>query len=274
MPAERSELETFLGAVRFFTRLPVPEAFGQDMDDPAARTGIMRYFPAVGLVVGVLAGLAFAVTFFFWPKTLAVLAAIAIAMLVTGARHENGWGATVDAFCGGGNRGQVLAGLRESGVGRFGVVALILLLLARFFALIEVEMQLVPVALIAGHAVSRLCSVCVFHLLGEADPESAPENGQEDDRENDRKTEEEAAPSSGGALGRNELILAAVAALLPVLLLSPLQTIPALLFAAAATFWLWRLFRRRIGGHTAECLSAVQQLSEVAFYSGLLCALA
>jgi adenosylcobinamide-GDP ribazoletransferase len=269
---ERSELETFLGAIRFFTRLPVPEVFGQDMDERAA----MRYFPAVGLVVGVPAALAFAITFFFWPKTLAVLAAMAAAMLMTGARLENGWGAMVDAFCGGGAREKILAAMRESGIGRFGVVGLILLLLARFFALIEVEMQLVPVALIAGHAVSRLCSVYVFHLLGEADPkddrEKDGESHRENDPENGGKTEEAVSPASG-TLGRSEWILAAVTALLPVLLLSPLQSIPALFFAAAATFWLWRLFGRRIGGRTGECLSAVQQLSEVAFYGGLLFAL-
>jgi adenosylcobinamide-GDP ribazoletransferase len=259
MPA-RSELETFLGAIRFFTRLPVPEVFALDRDDPAARTGVMRYFPAVGLVVGALAALVFAVTIVFWPKTLAVLAAMVAAMLATGAQHENGGGAALDGFCGVGERGKILAGMRESGIGRFGVVGLILLLLARFCALnalTEVEIML---ALVAGHAVSRLCSASVFHALGEACPDGVLENGQE-------------AHPSGGRLGKNDLILAAATAALPVLLLPPLQSIPALLFAAGATFWLGRLFRRRIGGHTGECLSAVQQLSEVAFYSGLLCAL-
>jgi adenosylcobinamide-GDP ribazoletransferase len=271
--SKRSELESFFGAIRFFTRLPVPEAFGQDMSDPAARAGAMRYFPAVGLVVGALAGLVFAISTVFWPKTLAVLAAIATAMVVTGARHENGWGAMVDAFCGGGGREKVLAGMRETGIGRFGVVGLILLLVARFCALIEVEMLLVLVALIAGHAVSRLCAASVFHMLDEIRPENAQASDLESDLEDgDRKIEETGAAASG-VLGKNELILAAVAAALPVLLLSPAQSIPALLFAAAATFWLWRLFKRRIGGHTVECLSAVQQLSEVAFYSGLLCVL-
>ena len=41
--------------------------------------------------------------------------------------------------------------------------------------------------------------------------------------------------------------------------------------ALLATFWLTRMFRRRIGGYTGDCLGAVQQLAEVAFYSGLLC---
>ena len=43
------------------------------------------------------------------------------------------------------------------------------------------------------------------------------------------------------------------------------------LFAALATLWLARMFGRRIGGYTGDCLGATQQLSEVAFYCGLLC---
>ena len=113
-------------------------------------------------------------------------------------------------------------------------------------------MLLVPVALIAGHAVSRLCSTGVFHVLDYA------------------RADGKAKPFTD-KLGKNDLIFAAVTALLPVLLLSPLQSIPALLFAGGATFWLWRLFKRRIGGYTGDCLGAVQQLAEVAFYSGLLC---
>ena len=210
------------------------------------------FFPAVGLIIGLLAGLAFAVTSFFWPKTLAVLAAMAAAILLTGALHEDGWSDMVDGFGGGWDKEKILSIMRDSCIGSFGSVGLAMLLLVRFFALIEVDMLLVPVALIAGHAVSRLCSTGVFHLLDYARPDG------------------KAKPFTD-KLGKNDLIFAAVTALLPVLLLSPLQSIPGLLFAGGATFWLWRLFKRRIGGYTGDCLGAVQQLAEVAFYSGLLC---
>ena len=50
--------------------------------------------------------------------------------------------------------------------------------------------------------------------------------------------------------------------------ISRLRSVSALL---GATLWLARLFKRRIGGYTGDCLGAVQQLSEVAFYAGLLC---
>ena len=54
-------------------------------------------------------------------------------------------------------------------------------------------------------------------------------------------------------------------------LLSPLTILLGCLLAGLATWWLARLFRRRIGGYTGDCLGATQQLAEVAFYAGLLC---
>ena len=245
----RSELETFLGAIRFFTRLPVPGTIGQDS---VALERAMRYFPAIGLIVGALAGLAFAVTSFFWPKTLAVLAAMGTAILVTGALHEDGWSDMVDGFGGGWDREKILAIMRDSCIGSFGAVALAMMLLVRFFALIEIDMLLVPVALIAGHAISRLCSTIVLHALDYARPEG------------------KAKPFSN-QLSKSDLVFATVTAILPVLLLPPSQFIAGLFLAALATAWLTRLFKRRIGGYTGDCLGAVQQLSEVAFYCGLLC---
>ena len=249
MSSSRSELETFLGAIRFFTRLPVPGTLGQDS---VALERAMRYFPAVGLIIGALAGLAFAVTSFFWPKTLAVLAAMAAGIVVTGALHEDGWSDMVDGFGGGWDRDKILTIMRDSCIGSFGSVALTMLLLVRFFALIEIDMLLVPVALIAGHAVSRLCTTFVQRSLGyaRADGKAKPFSNQ---------------------LGTGDMVFAVVTAILPVLLLPPLQFIPGIILAASATFWLARLFARRIGGYTGDCLGAVQQFSEVAFYCGLLC---
>jgi len=245
----RSELETFLGAIRFFTRLPVPGKLGQDS---VALERAIRYFPAIGLLVGTLSGLVFAVTSFFWPKTLAVLAAMAATLLVTGALHEDGWSDTVDGLGGGWTRERVLEIMRDSRVGSYGAVALGMILLVRFFALIEIDMLLVPVALIAGQAVSRLCMAFVMHSLDYA------------------RTDGKAKPFSNH-FGPSDMLFAGITALLPVLLLPSTRFIPALLLATGATLWLTRLFKRRIGGYTGDCLGAVQQLSEVAFYAGLLC---
>jgi adenosylcobinamide-GDP ribazoletransferase len=212
----------------------------------------MRYFPATGLIVGALAGLAFAVASSFWPKTLAVLAAMVTAILVTGALHEDGWVDTIDGLGGGADKESALAIMRDSRVGGFGAAGLALLLMARFFSLIEIDMRLIPVTLIAGHAISRLCAAGVFQKLDYA------------------RAEGKASPFDE-KLHKGDWIFAAVTALLPALLLPKGPVLLGLAFAAGASYWLYRLFKRRLGGYTGDGLGAVQQLAEVAFYGGLLC---
>jgi adenosylcobinamide-GDP ribazoletransferase len=244
----RSELETFLGALRFFTRLPVPGQLGQD---GVALEKAIRYYPVVGMIIGAVAAVAFALTSCFWPKTLAVLAAMVAAIYVTGAIHEDGWSDMVDGFGGGWTKERILDIMRDSCVGSFGATALVVMLLARFFALVEIDLRLVPIALIAGHALSRLCATCVLSAL-----DYARSDGK--------------AKAFSNHLGRGELLLATVTGLLPLLLFSPQQALLGLLLAVLSTLWLARMFKRQIGGYTGDCIGAVQQLAEVAFYCGLL----
>lgn len=249
----KQELAYFFGALRFFTRLPVPAWVGHDSEalDHAA-----RYFPAVGLLLGMLAALTFATTSFFWPKTLAVLAAIAITIYWTGAFHEDGWGDMVDGFGGGREKAQILTIMKDSRLGSFGAVALILLLLARFCALIELEAHLIAATLIAGHTLSRFCATAVMRGLDYVRDEG--------------KAKPLATRISGSELAV-ALLTTLLALALPAIQVSAGQVALGAAFAALATFWLARLFLRRIGGYTGDCLGAVQQLSEVAFYGGLLC---
>jgi len=244
----RAELESFVGALRFFTRLNVPGSLGRD---GVALERAIRYFPASGLIVGAVAALVFFLSSFFWPKTLAVLAAIAVAIYLTGALHEDGWSDMVDGFGGGFDREKVLAIMRDSCVGSFGAVALVVLLLTRFVALVEIDAVQVPIALIAGHAFSRLCATLVLAALDYARPEGK-------------------AKPFGRRLRWPEISLIALSGTLPALLLPARQFLPGIVLALAATFWLARLYKRRIGGYTGDCLGATQQLAEVAFYCGLL----
>ena len=126
----RHELEYFFGAIRFFTRLPVPRWVGHSSE---ALERSSRYFPAVGLIVGGIAALTFALAMLFWPKTLAVLAAMAITLYVTGAFHEDGWSDMVDGFGGGWEKAQILTIMKDSRIGSFGAVALVMMLLTKFF---------------------------------------------------------------------------------------------------------------------------------------------
>ena len=245
----RRELEYFFGAVRFFTRLPVPAWVGHSAE---ALNHSARYFTLVGLIVGLIGALVFALTSFFFPKTLAVLLAMAATIYVTGAFHEDGWADMVDGFGGGWTRERTLEIMKDSRIGSYGAIALVLLLLAKFMALVELDMLLVAPALIAGHAFSRLCATSVMHFL-------------------DYARDEGKAKPLAPRLSVGELAVAAVFGLLALLMLPPLSVIVGVLLATAATAFLARKFRRRLGGYTGDCLGATQQLAEVAFYIGLLC---
>jgi len=255
MNSLRRELEYFFGALRFFTRLPVPAWVGHSSE---ALERSIRYFPAVGLIIGSAAAVCFTLGVCFWPKTLAVLASMALTLMLTGIFHEDGWSDMVDGFGGSferdkdKDRAQILRIMKDSRLGSFGAVALIVMLLAKFCTLVEIDLWLLPSALLAGHAFSRLCATGVMRGL-------------------DYVREEGKAKPLSSAIHPGELAFAGLCALLPLLLLPLPQALCAVALALLATLWLARLFKRRLGGYTGDCLGATQQLSELAFYCGLLC---
>lgn len=243
----RRELAYFFGAVRFFTRLPVPAWVGHSEE---ALNRSARYFPAVGLVVGLAGALVFALASFFWPKTLAVLLAMAATQYLTGAFHEDGWSDTVDGLGGGWERERILAIMKDSRIGSYGALALVMLLLGKFVALIELDTLQVPAALLAGHALSRLLATVPLRVM-----DYAREDGK--------------AKPLATRIGRGELAFAAACGGLPLLLLPAAAALAGLALAVAAALFLAAKYRRSLGGYTGDCLGAVQQLTELAVYVAL-----
>src|SRR5574343_785967 len=150
----RRELEYFFGAVRFFTRLPVPDWVGHSA---AALNRSARYFPAVGLLVGGIGALVYLATLQLWPPPVAVLLSMAATIYATGAFHEDGLSDTVDGLGGGWDKLHILEIMKDSRVGSYGVIATALALLGRYALLAGLDPAAVPLALLAGHALSRLC---------------------------------------------------------------------------------------------------------------------
>lgn len=243
-----SLLASFAGALRFFTRLRIPGTFGQDS---VALERAIGFFPATGIIVGGFAALAFAGAALVLPKTLAVAIAIAVAIAFTGAIHEDGWNDTVDGFGSSLDKTEILAIMRDSQARAVGAVALIAVLFSRLLALVELDQILIPAALVAAHAVSRFCATVVFAKLDYV------------------RAEGKAKPFQH--VRDHQLAFAVLPALIPLYFLPFWPAIFALVFAGGATYWLARMFKRRIGGYTGDCLGATQQFAELAFYGGLLC---
>lgn len=245
----RREAEYFFGALRFFTRLPVPAWVGHS--DEAMRAAA-RWLPAVGLVVGGLAALVAWGAARLWAPPVAVLLAMATALYVTGAFHEDGLSDTADGLGGGWDKARILAIMKDSRVGSYGVVALWLALTGKFVLLGQLPIEHLPWALLAAHAFSRFCPLLLMAGMDYARDDATS------------KARPLAARLSIAALG-----FAMLWAILPMLLLPWPNAFLAAMLALLATFWLAAKCRRWLGGYTGDCLGAVQQISELTVYLGL-----
>ena len=246
----RRELEYFFGAVRFFTRLPVPGWVGHSAE---ALNHSARYFSAVGLLVGGIGALVYLGAAQLWPQPVAVLLSMAATIYATGAFHEDGLSDTVDGLGGGWEKLRILEIMKDSRVGSYGVVAMVLALLGKFTLLISLDPALIPFALLAGHAVSRFCSTVLLATMDYVREDLLS------------KAKPLATRLSPGAM------LFALSFVIGSLTLLPLeQMLAGCALAALATFWLASKFQRWLGGYTGDCLGATQQVSEIAFYLGVL----
>jgi adenosylcobinamide-GDP ribazoletransferase len=252
----RYQLELFFTALGFFTRLPVPAWVPWS---PERLNHAARYFPLVGAVVGAIGAASYLAFALVLPPALAVLLSMAVTLRATGAFHEDGWSDACDGLGGGWDKAQALAIMKDSRIGSYGAAGLTLMLLAKAAALVELAAgggcAQVAAALLVAHPLSRLASTSLIHTL---------EYVREDA---DAKSKPLARRLTGA-----ELAVAATFGLAPLLLLAPLEAAAALLATIAVTLWAARVFVRRLGGYTGDCLGAAQQGTELACYLGMLAA--
>lgn len=258
----------YLLAVQFFTRIPVTGKLAAWVGfSPAMLRASAAHFPGVGWLVGVasaavLWGLVWAlpeVPAASWVA--AVLCAVFSAML-TGAFHEDGLADTADGLGGSMNRERALDIMKDSRVGTYGALALVLIVLLKISllaALLQLAPMLAVVAVFGAHVVSRFLPLWIIRSL--------PHVGD---------TLQSKSKPLADQIGNGSLLAAAVWAALAFGLLYVLE--PGMpwwagtLGAVLALGYMWRLLQRRLAGFTGDGLGATQQLCEVAFYLGLLLA--
>ena len=239
-------------ALAFLTRLPA-------RPEPAAREASLAasvvMFPVVGALIGLLGGIAYALAFRLGlPPLPAATVALATTIWLTGALHEDGLADVADGFGGGRTRADKLRIMRDSRLGSYGALALVLGLLARAGALAALAAPwAVAAALVAAGAVSRAAVAPVMATLPKARADGL-------------------AAGAGRPHPLRATAAVLVAALISVVLLGQAAAAALLAGAGAALVVAW-LARRQIGGHTGDVLGAVQQLTEIGVLLGAVAAL-
>ncbi|MEM8740832.1 MAG: adenosylcobinamide-GDP ribazoletransferase [Pseudomonadota bacterium] len=246
----RREIGLMALAATFLTRLPLRDP---DPFTPARMAASARYFPLIGGLVGLIGAGLFLAASLLWTPPVAALLALAGILLVTGALHEDGLADTADGLGGGATRDRALEIMRDSRIGAYGTLALIVSVGLRVAALAALSPMLAAAALIAGHAASRAASVAVMATSSYARETGAGGFGRE---------------GLPGATLPVALGLAAACAL-PLAWLDGPAVLTGLAAAAVATLAFRRWSVRRLGGHTGDTLGAAEQLAQSAFLLAL-----
>jgi adenosylcobinamide-GDP ribazoletransferase len=238
-------LQPYLGdlhaALALLTRLPLPGA-------PMRGAQAAWAYPLAGALVGLIAGVAGLIA--HWcglPSALVALAVLAVQIPLTGAMHEDGLADSADGLWGGWTPAQRLEIMKDSHIGAYGVIALILSLSSRWAALwlmFQIDAGWAVAAIVTAAAVSRAAMPALMWAL----PHARGAGLSHDTGRPDART---CAAAAG---------LAALIALI----LVGWSVFGVLFWAALTTFAVIWIAKNKIGGQTGDTLGAAQQVAEIA----------
>ena len=274
----RQFIRHYLLSLQFFTRIPVTGKLADWVGfSPAMLRASAGHFPGVGVLVGGLVA-GFTAGLLMLPPTgsaplVAAALSTAFGVWLTGAFHEDGLADVFDGLGGSGDRNRALEIMKDSRVGAFGAIAIMLALLCKVALLTligDVSAPLLVLALFTGQVVSRTWPLLTIRLL----PHVGDLAGSKSKPLADQISF--AALRTGFIwclLALALVVTVQVATEFVVINLTDEGLLHALINAMAASLLAWgvmlRWFWRRLGGFTGDCLGATQQVCEVAFYLGL-----
>lgn len=243
-------------AVAFLSRIPVPAALFADAAHQAAARQAWAY-PIAGLVIGAGGALIILVAGHMASALLSAVLAIAATTIITGALHEDGLADVADGFWGGWTVERRLDIMKDSTVGAYGVLALVI-----WFAIAATALS--DMITTAGASGAALCwltlsaasRAAMTALWASTQPARA--NGV---------AHTAGQPSKRAA--SVSMVATALIAVLAIVLGAPLSLLPALLLAGLMVFSFRALCLAKIGGHTGDTLGAAQKVAEMTGLLGL-----
>lgn len=239
--------DDFRIAASFLTRLPTGKSAAKGAREKGALARASRGFPLAGLAVGLVGALVYAIADGLnLPPAIASLMAISAMISITGALHEDGLADFADAFLSAGTKTEKLKIMRDSGIGAYGTLTLVITLGLRVAAIAiiaEAGVAAAAAALIATAVASRAALPAMMHRM--------------------KPARRSGLAVVAGRPDQNQAILAAVlGAAVALLFLGPLTGVVALVIGALGVLKIAYFAQRSIGGYTGDVLGAAQQLME------------
>lgn len=233
-------------ALMYYSRIPS----GYLEYSEEAQRESLRYFPLVGLIVAAIGGGVWSagIDLLHLSPWVSVALTLITIVLLTGGIHEDGLADFCDGFGGGYTKERVLAIMKDSSTGVYGILALVLNFILKMTLLVELLPEVVPLMLLVAHASSRALPMLFSYTSTYA------------------RTERIKSEHLRKSMSRTSLIVALLIGLLPLLRLS-FWAIVVVVIGYALLFYTFRsIVIRRIGGYTGDVLGALQQIGELLFF--------
>lgn len=162
---EDKMIKGLIVALQFLTRLPVNIVVDFNSENIRRST---FYFPFVGLLLGFIGVIPY---IYLSPLNTSIASFITVVMLIilTGGLHLDGLSDTADGFFSNRDKEKVLEIMKDSRIGAFGVLSLILIILFKYILISNIESNL-PVALVLSMGNSRLVALLQIALKKVARP--------------------------------------------------------------------------------------------------------
>ncbi len=231
-------------AQMFLTRLPVPVKTQWSESELAHST---PWFALVGVVVGSIAAIAWWIGFNLWSPLMGAVFAVCASVLVTGAFHEDGLADSADGLGGAFDIEKKLVIMRDSRIGTYGSVALILNIIAKIGAISLLQPSAAIAVLIGAHMLGRWTSVPLIKY-------------------NNYVREQGTGKPFAAMVSTSNVIWSSAFALVCSVLCfgtSALFVIPGILIFLWLAQW---YVRKKLGGITGDILGAINSLTELLTY--------
>lgn len=242
-------INSFLSALSFYTRIPVPTFVHHSAETLNRGT---KFLPLLGALVGAAAAGLFFLANLVFSVPVAVIISMITTILLTGAFHEDGFADTCDGLGGGWSVEDKLRIMKDSRVGSYGMIGMVMLLLLKYGLLVEIGKNRMIESLILAHLLSRVVPVFLIAVLPYVRLDETS------------KVKPVAKKIGIGGLFFTLLTGAAGAVLFNVYYLFLLA--PAALLILVFALW----YRKSMGGYTGDMLGASQQVSEVVLYGSII----
>ncbi|WP_312558035.1 adenosylcobinamide-GDP ribazoletransferase [Empedobacter brevis] len=250
----KKEITYFLTALMFFTRIPIPFKISYSNE---IMNQSQKYYAAIGLLAGIFNAFIYSICQFIFPIDITIILTMITSILLTGAFHEDGFTDVCDSFGGGYGKEKILTIMKDSRIGAYGVIGVVLLLLLKFSSLVhlaENNFWLMIFTLVTAHSVSRFFSGMMIYT-----------HEYVTDIDNSKSK-----PMANKALPIKNLIISFIFCLTPFVIFGKWKFLLILPFCYLGNVYLGWYFKKYIGGYTGDCLGTVQQVTEVLFYLGIL----